>query len=68
MHSHSNKNSKTTNFLLSACARFGRLKYLIACLVLSGWSATALAHSPTIVAKAVCETDAGLVINYTSTS
>lgn len=67
MHSKYNETFETTT-VTPAAGRFGLLKYLIAWLVLSGWSITALAHHPTIVAEAVCETDVGFVINYTSTS
>ena len=45
------------------------LKILLTGLILLGWSASSLAHHPTITAEAVCDSTTGdAVINYTSTS
>lgn len=40
----------------------------IAGAIFMGWSTSSLAHHPTIVAEAACDTGSGFVIDYTSTS
>lgn len=44
------------------------VKILLTGLILMGWSASSLAHHPTIAAEAVCDSGSGFVINYTATS
>ena len=45
------------------------VKILLTGLILMGWSASSLAHHPTITAEAVCDSTTGnAVIDYTSTS